>query len=491
MKRPRLTELPALLLRSYGQLFLCNNLKSGLLFFLAMTIASPVNGLTSLLAALAFIMPALWRTPQLPALRSGLFGVNGIIFGYSWILFPEVPIWARVLATISGSVLMSLALIPLSVYLQRRESRYSPFTVPSVLLVWTLIVVMGLFKVYDPKAMRGWHFYYAGEYGAAERVFTEIELPRPRAMAYRADGLGWCRFQLKDYYGAIERFTTAQELDPGFADPRDGLGWSWFKLNQFGKAGESFIQAVKHNPLLADSWDGLGWVNFYRGDYRTAQSCFLKAIVICPLLPDAYIGLGNLPRTLDFTAGPIGTVMNGIIPRSLWFITSFQVLAWLLFIAGIVVHSVQSGVLAVTGLAVNFLVIGAGLLPAEHLDINYYYNLVAILVALGGHYLVLTISGLMLIVAISTCFLICWGPLSSLLLQAGLPTFSLPFNLVMILAIIIVSMLGPRVGLRLVPLDVATTRPATVRRWFKRSLIAQRCWAKVAEEQARTGEKTT
>ena len=71
----------------------------------------------------------------------------------------------------------------------------------------------------------------------------------------------------------------------------------------------------------------------------------------------------------------------------LWFVNLKQLLGWSLLLIGIFLHSCRSGILAITGLVAALLMNRVFLLNAAF-DINYFYNLIAILVALGGQYLV-------------------------------------------------------------------------------------------------------
>jgi len=472
------------MLRGYGQLFLCNRPLSGALFLAALVLASPVNGLTSLVGAIAAVVPGMMLGRKNAGVRAGLPGINGALLGYCWILAPEIPLPTRIIITAAGGAVIGAALIPLTAVLNRRSSPFSPFSMPYVLAAWAGIGAAALSGQYDSAAGRGWLLYFAGDYPAAGEAFASANAPHPRARAYRSDGAGWALFKQGNYLGALEQFQQAAELLPDFADPWDGIGWSLFKLQRYSQAQDAFHAALDRDPLLADSRNGIGWIHLINGQFNDAAQSFRSSLLICPLLADSYDGWRRslLAGGHVGAAERVGQVANWarqqIGPR-LHFITSFQLAGWLLFLIGVFCHSKLSGLIAAVALHIGaamaaFLPAGAGAV-----DINFYYNLAAVMIALGGHYLVLTPAAAVWMAAVAAALAWSWPLVSGIFAAIGLPLLAVPFNVALLTTVVLFHLLFKTRWIVAVPLDVAVTNPRTVRLWQIRRQIADRCWAKI------------
>ncbi|MEK6645245.1 MAG: urea transporter [Candidatus Firestonebacteria bacterium] len=80
----KLSNFFNVLFKSYGQIFFCNSVLFGFLFFIA-TFYNPVMALTGLIGAcIANITGLFFYSEESPYLKAGLFGCNGILTGLAW-----------------------------------------------------------------------------------------------------------------------------------------------------------------------------------------------------------------------------------------------------------------------------------------------------------------------------------------------------------------------------------------------------------------------
>lgn len=419
-------------------------------------------------------------------IRSGLFGVNGILIGFSWILIPEIHPVIQCILTIGGAAVSSAILIPVLVWLKQRKSHVSPFTLTYITIVWVTVLMLKMTGAYDANAARGWHAYFSGDYQQAEQAFRAVELTGYRGIALSQSGLGWALFKQSRYVESEVCFRRALDLIPGLADAHDGLGWSLFKLNLLTDAQTEFRTAVSIDPTLADSWNGLGWTLLIQGDATEAIPCFRRAVFRGPLLPDSWEGLNRALIASGQTSSENLTVIHSLLDRyvvrGLWFVNSRQLLAWSLLLIGIIIHSRRSGIVAVIGLA-GALLMNHILRPDAGFDVNFYYNLIAVLVALGGQYLMFsrwTIAWMMMILMGLT---LTWRLLIDCFTIMGLPVLAFPFNLVMLLTLL---MFGGMSRLRQyrVPLEIAMTDPESVCQWWWRRCNVRGCWDRIERQSA-------
>lgn len=471
----------------YAQLFLSNRAIVGFFFFCGLLILSPVAGLFSLLGALTVTAVALWLAPSEPTIKSGLFGVNGVLLGSVWVLFPEIPRSVTLTLTIFGSIAMAAALVPCARWMRKKRATFTVFSLPYVLMVWiSLLAVIGM-GLYDRHLLTGWTLL-ADRPAMALQAFTQARVATRQAESYRQDGLGWANFHLKAYGPARDCFKKAIALTPTFADVHDGLGWSNVKLGHFAEARSAFREAVTCDPMLADSWDGLGWTLLWAGQHREARQCFGRAVGAAPLFSDAYQGLYQSCTQLKETRAAetfkrIGSMMQKSMAGKYQRVSSGQLLCWLLFFIGILWYSrISAGVVVI---ALAGCVVTAQLIPScknTLLDVNFIYNLLAIVLALGGHYLTLRLTTFLWLGCVAIAMTACWGALSGLFIACGWPLLCFPFNLLLIgSAVLFSSLRRSRFWDCAVPLDVAVHAPEHVRLWARKRAIARKCWQKLAK----------
>jgi hypothetical protein len=357
------------------------------------------------------------------------------------------------------------------------------FTLPYVLVGFAMLFVMSWTHAYDRHLYTGWRLLAEKEYTQSLDSFGRTHDLDDRAAAYRDDGLGWNYFFLSRYAEARFQFRDAVERQPDFADPYDGLGWSSYRLGDLSGAGTNFASAVQRDPWLADSWDGLAWLQVEAGHPDSAKAMFTHAIVAAPLLADAWHGSYYCDSLAGKTSSAswsqtIGQWIHSNISPQYSLIRSGQILAWILLLCGILIHSWISGIVVVAALCL-------GCVPISHLShslggdsLNMIYNLCAMSIAVGGHYLRPSRVTWVLLLVWIILFRIVWNPVSAFFAGFGLPLFSMPFNVFLLAALM--SGLALRRFRVLVPFDVAATTPSQVHRWWLRSSVAAQCWKKIA-----------
>ena len=460
-------------LRGYGQLFLANRVSSGACFALGLLLVSPANGLLSLLGATTLTAITMARCSSASLVQSGLFGVNGVLLGFAWVLFPEVDLRIQALATIAACGLLGLVLAPIAEML--RDRSVPLFTLPYVIAMWGVLLVLVGVDRYDLRLAAGWAAL-ADDPGQAERLFADAVVTSPQAEAYRQDGLAWAAFHGRDDNRAKAHFAAALDRRPGFADARDGLGWCCLRLGELAPAESAFRSALEIDPWIGDAWDGLGWILLDRGEVDAARDCFRHAILATPLASDPYRGWSRCGDSSGI-ASRLSQISEATIARRLQWTPIAQILCWALIAIGLLLHSRTSTLLAFA--AVVGCVVTARLWPdraAAVSDPRLLYNLLPLVLALGGHYLTLGRVTIAWIVAASIGMIAVWPIFALASAFVGLPLLCLPFN-----AFFVGSLLLFRGSRRLVPMELAVTSPHEVRVWQRRRAIADACWRKIGD----------
>jgi urea transporter len=481
---PRLVES---ILRGYGQLFLANGVASGACFALGLFLVAPIGGLLSLLGATTVTATAMARSSSDLLLKSGLLAVNGVLVGFVWTLFPEVDVRVQAAATATIGVLLGLLLPPAVELL--RDRPVSLFTLPYVIATWgTLLLLVGVGR-YDLRMTAGWAAL-PSDPARAERLFAAADVRSRPAEAYRQDGLGWAKFHQRDEWTARSHFAAAIEDRPDIADAHDGIGWSSLRLGDLESAESAFRTALELDPRLGDAWDGLGWVLLDRGDLVESRNCFRRAILATPLASDPYVGRSRTQTDPDDHCRLLAEWSAAHVSARLQWTPIAQIACWLLVLIGLALHSRTSTLLAI--LAVAGCIATARIWPARAdaaSDPRLLYNLLPLVLALGGHYLTLGRVTALWIGAASIGVIALWPWLVASSDTVGLPLLCLPFNLFFVGSLLLFA--GARRlgwGDVLVPMELAVTSPHQVRLWRRRAAIARTCWTKIAARACLPGE---
>jgi urea transporter len=453
-------------LRGFGQMLVANNRATGVCVLIGLFILSLETALMSLGGGLLISALAGWRVKDDAVLKTGLISVNGVLLGALWFLFPQMPLWAQALATALGCAGMAFFFMPVVERMHERSSPYVLFSLPYVAAAWTAIMVLIFFGVHDAELTRGWRSLLTGQFEKAEKHFLNTELRTDRAEAYRCAGLGWSLYRRGDQAGAQTAFSRVLSLKTGVADAYDGLGWSRFRQGRHEDARFAFRRAVALDSFFADSWDGLGWCAIQDGNVEEARRHFTTAALCAPLFGDTFAGLASTlsaGRAQD-AARKWSAFLDANLSLSAQFTSSRVLLCWLWFFIGILWHSRTSALVALAAFAVC--AAGSYWKPVFG-DPAFAMNVTVIFLALGGHYLRLNIRTVLWTLLVTLVLAFTWEPLSDGLLRLALLPLCLPFNLALLGSL---GFFGwcQRKGWRdeRVPVGLATTTPAQIRRYF-------------------------
>ena len=117
---------------------------------------------------------------------------------------------------------------------------------------------------------------------------------------------GYNKLKLKqDYYGAIQDFTKAIELNPNFAASYYNRGWTKQKLTDYYGAVEDYTKSIELNPDYADAYNNRSNARNNLGDHNGALEDGEKAIELSPNEPIYYNSRGNAKSDLGDRYGAI------------------------------------------------------------------------------------------------------------------------------------------------------------------------------------------
>jgi urea transporter len=480
-----------LVLRGFGQMFVTNNVVSGALYALALFIVAPKAAILSVLAAMLATGLALVLFGPTSSVRSGLFGVNGALLGAFWIYAPEVPWTVSWPVTAAGTLAIVALLHSSSEWLKRRQLALTPFSLPYVIVAWCCLAILAHWQIAEPQLPRGWEALRRGDLAEAEEAFSAANPHTERGLAYQADGLGWVNFRRGDNLAACAHFEQALVHWPELADALDGLGWSQYRLGAYEAAYENFRAAIGHDRWLADSWNGLGWLALGVGATDEAERCFRRAACSAPLCADAYTGWQSTASLTEQevperVAQRLQTWTSTYVARRYQWTTLPQCCAWLLFAVGILWHSRWSAAVATAGVTVSIIAARAcGGDAWQTLDDVFIMNIVAINVALAGHYFKPGLGSTAWAWLVSALVTVAWASWHAWGATHGLPLLCAPFNLALVGSLALAGSVERHSTARLIiPLEVAVTSPARVWIWTRQRDIAGRCWRYFATPKA-------
>ena len=123
--------------RSFGQVFLCGKLSSGLLVLLATALASPLAAALGLLGALAAMGVALLQGASNAAVAQGLWGYNGVLVAIAIGGIFHAPTRRSLLLAVGGAALST----PVSMVFVAILPGLPRLTLDFVVTTWTLILI--------------------------------------------------------------------------------------------------------------------------------------------------------------------------------------------------------------------------------------------------------------------------------------------------------------------------------------------------------------
>ena len=477
-------------LRGFGQLLVANNRITGLCVLVGLFCLSIEVALMSLGGALLISALARWRAKDDAVLRTGLVSVNGALFGSLWLLLPHVPLWVQIITTGVGCAAMAFVFVPPAERLHERRSPYVLFSLPHVVIANGVLLALIAAGVHHAELTRGWRALQNDRNEMAERHFLNTAVSTDMAEAYRCAGLGWSLYRRGDQAGAQTAFSRVLSLKAGVADAYDGLGWSRLRQDRYDEAELAFRRSVALDSFHADSWSGLGWCAMRNGNPDEARRHFTTAALCAPLLAGAFRGLAEtLPPGPNADFARRWSVVASGLNQSTQFISSRELICALWFFIGILWHSRTSAFMALTGLAVCLH--GSTWIPAFG-DPALAINIIAIFLALGGHYLRLNWKTFVWTLSTTLALALSWDPLSETLLSLGFLPLFLPFNLVLLGSLGFFAWLHGN-GLRdeRIPVDWTTSSPAQIRTFLAQKDLADASRSKLDQTRSEPPVPTT
>lgn len=498
-------------LRGFGQMHVCNHRGTGLCVLIGLYILSPQAAWLALLGAVVMSWTVRRLAKEEAILKTGLRSLNGALLGLVWINFPQMLLWAQITATVLGSVIMAKVFVPVAERMHQKRSAYVLFSLPYVAAAWVAILTLMAAGVHDAELTRGWRALLANDLDKAERHFLQTEVHTDEAEASRCAGLGWSLFRRGDQIGAQQAFSrvlspetgAADAYDGFFADSWGGLGWCALAAQKPEEARRHFTMALLCAPMFADAWQGLALTcpspNLSPGETQevlreplTGERDPIANSLSPANVPQSQLALSPGERvgvrgqatasSTPASAHEAAPAMSSFLSRhpsfSSQFTSSRVLLCWLWSFLGILWHSRTSAGMALVG--ISMCLVGSKWLPGFG-DASLTMNLVAMFVALGGHYLRLNLRSIvwMLLLACAMAWAHPW--LSDQLLKTGLLPLCLPFNTALLLSLVV--MRRDRV-----PIEWASCSPAEIRVFFAQKEVAEACWVKWRKSDA---EKTS
>jgi tetratricopeptide (TPR) repeat protein len=127
-------------------------------------------------------------------------------------------------------------------------------------------------------------------------VLIVILLSLP-AVIHAEDAMTWYSrgedlAQRGEYGAAIDSYSTALSLNPGYLNAWIGLGYAYTKSGQNDKAIDTYTHAISIEPNTSIAWKSLGYVYSTMGKDNEALMAFENATTINPQDPYAWLSKG-------------------------------------------------------------------------------------------------------------------------------------------------------------------------------------------------------
>jgi len=140
---------------------------------------------------------------------------------------------------------------------------------------------------------------------ARDQALVRRQARHPEAYEHYLRGRAlWARTNRAALFAAIDAFSQATALDPGYALAHAGLADTYSTLpitsdvpplEVAARAREAALAAVRADPLLAEAHAALGWQEFWFGwDWPAAEASLRRATVLDPNYANAHRWLGHV-----------------------------------------------------------------------------------------------------------------------------------------------------------------------------------------------------
>jgi tetratricopeptide (TPR) repeat protein len=120
---------------------------------------------------------------------------------------------------------------------------------------------------------------------------SEIRLFPDNYYAYYCRGTAYAG--LGQYLPAINDYSRAIELNPGFEKTYNNIALTYRDLKNYSRAIENFNKSIELNPNYAEAYNNRGIVYFELKKYQQALDDYNRAIDLNPLLEEAYNNRGE------------------------------------------------------------------------------------------------------------------------------------------------------------------------------------------------------
>lgn len=133
-----------ILFKSYGQIFFCNSVSIGFLFFIS-TFYNPVMALTGFIGAVISNLAGLFFHSDRDYLKAGLFGANGVLIGLAWGFYVDINITSISILVILSVFCSILAVVFIDILTRK-------YDLPILSIVFVITTWIGILSVYQFKS---------------------------------------------------------------------------------------------------------------------------------------------------------------------------------------------------------------------------------------------------------------------------------------------------------------------------------------------------
>ena len=137
--------------------------------------------------------------------------------------------------------------------------------------------------------------------GAIAKYTQAISFDRTNPVTY--NNLGDAHYRLREFRLAIRQYDTAIDLDQSYLKAYYNRGLSYACILDYDKAISDFDQVIKLNPGFAEAWHIRGLAFEYNGNQSRALSDYDKSIDLDRSFAEAYVHRGYLRYTLEDKKG--------------------------------------------------------------------------------------------------------------------------------------------------------------------------------------------
>jgi tetratricopeptide (TPR) repeat protein len=231
----------------------------------------------ALLLLIAITAAVIWRMKQSPYLATGWLWYLGTLVPVIGIVQAGPQAMADRYTYISLIGLFIMMACGIAEVSQKWKYRKEALMAAAALCIFC-------FSILTWKQVGYWHDSLSLFNHALNVTKNNYRVHNMRGVAY-AD--------LGNFKQAIEDYSRAIEIEPGFPEAYYNRGKDYTELGNFKKAVEDYTKAIAIKPDYAMAYNGRGNAYFDLGNQREAIADYGRAIELKPDYPDAYFNRGN------------------------------------------------------------------------------------------------------------------------------------------------------------------------------------------------------